>query len=213
MSQTIGTIVANAGQRKMKKEGQRMQNEAQNAIDNFQWQDIDGALPIHTEGADLITEQNQLSTATAMDAVRNSGTRGIVGTVPKLVAQNNVANQEARAYLDNQYMRRDYTKLGMIENRQANELAGYGQQLNTGMGMKYKAYSDFYATASNQSQHIMDLWSTFGGAGGGMKNNSNNNLGSSYQEYFNSNAKNNIPNNLDYNYSFNDLSRNGSTYF
>lgn len=180
MSQTLGTIVANQGQRKMKREGKKMQQEAQAAIDAFEYQELTNpydSLQVSTMGSDLMREENARNSATYVDAARGSGTRGLMGALPKIQAQTNYLNANQAAQLDQQQRNIDYAAAGqdvnnqlMEERRQAEELQGLGQKLNVGMGMKYKAYSDFYSTASNQSQHVMDLWSTFGGGGmgGGM---------------------------------------------
>lgn len=175
MSQTIGTIIANKGQHKMLKEGKSMQSEAQRAIDNFSYQPLDRTPS--TLGADLMREENARIGATQIDALRSGGVRGVVGGLPSVMEYNNRLNSGIAANLDMQQAQIDAQNEQMTERRQAEELAGWGQMLNVGRGMQYKAYSDFYATASNQSQHIMDLWSTFGGgmgsssggAGGGQQ--------------------------------------------
>jgi len=89
MSQTIGTIVANQGQRKMKKEGIAMQQRAQEAINKFEWQNIDDSITIRDEGVNLIAEENRIASANATDALRQGGNRAIVGGLGKVVANNN----------------------------------------------------------------------------------------------------------------------------
>ena len=164
MSQTIGTIVANSGQRKMRKEGLQMQAEAKEKIENFEWQDLD--VPVSTMGSDLMREEAARSSAMSIDALKGSD-RALIGGIGQVQANNNNINREVAATLDQQINSDAATKRAMIETRQANELAGYGQMFNTGMGMKYKAYADFAQSAGNQSQHVMDLFTTFGGGGAG----------------------------------------------
>lgn len=168
MSQTIGTIVANDGQHKMRKEGLKMQAEAKEKIANFEWQDLD-ALPVSTMGSDLMREEAARNAAMSIDALRGSD-RALIGGIGQVQANNNNVNREVAATLDQQINSDAAARRAMMENRQANELAGYGQMYNTGMGMKYKAYADFAQSAGNQSQHVMDMFTTFGGggAGGGM---------------------------------------------
>lgn len=179
MSQTIGNIAAAQGSRRMRREGKKMQDEAQAAIDAFEWQELTNPyndLQVSTMGSDLMREENARNSATYVDAARGSGTRGLMGALPKIQAQTNYLNAQQAAQLDQQQKNIDFAAAGqdvnnqlMEERRQADELAGYGQKLNVGMGMKYKAYSDFQATSASQSQHIMDLFQTFGGGmGGGM---------------------------------------------
>lgn len=164
MSQTIGTIVANVGQNKMRREGRRMQSKAQEAIDNFEYQGLDRTPS--TLGADLIKEELGRSNATMIDALRQGGSRAVLGGFKPIQENTNNVLRGVAANLDEQQKQIDASNEMLTERRQAEQLAGYGQMLNVGMGMKYKAYSDFYATAAAQSQHIMDLWSTFGGGMG-----------------------------------------------
>jgi hypothetical protein len=66
-------------------------------------------------------------------------------------------NKEIASNLDEQRKAIDFASAGeegkirdMMENRQANELAGYGQMLNVGMGMKYGGVSDMQASGQAQ---------------------------------------------------------------
>lgn len=166
MSATVGNSVGFHSGREMTKEGKEMMGEANTQIDNFEWQDIDAALPLFTEGAELIKEENAVMAATQMDALQQGGVRGVVGGSGIIQENTNKANQEARGYLDEQRIRRAYTKLGMQERRQVDELQGYGQMLNVGMAMKYQGKATQSAALNSQSEHFQDMWGTFGGTGG-----------------------------------------------
>ena len=171
MAASLGNAVGVYSAFQKTKEGKRMQKEAQSEIDNFSWQDIDGAIPVNTVASDNMREDSQRTSANAIDAIRTSGVRGIMGALPKVMSMDNIANQENRAYIDNQLQKRAYTKLGMTERRQTDELQGYGQMLNTGLAMKYQGYTDMMNAGNAQSEHNMDLFNTFGssamGGGGG----------------------------------------------
>lgn len=122
--------------------GIKNRRDAQRALNNYERQELTNAfenIPISTIGSDQLFEQNQINSSNMVDAARQGGVRGIVGAIPRIVASNNEANQEARAYLDNQVNRRNYAIAGdqqniraMQEARENADLAGLGQQLQTG---------------------------------------------------------------------------------
>lgn len=124
-------------------QGNKQQQQAKRDIANYQRQDLDASNPyknlqISTIGSDVMNEQNQINSANSIDAMRNAGSRGIA-MLPSVTAQNNAANQNTRAYLDDQFNKRAYaiagdqTEIrGMKENRENADLAGLGQQLQTG---------------------------------------------------------------------------------
>ncbi len=65
-------------------------------------------MPISTLGSDIIQEGNNQASANAVDAIQNAGDRAIIGASGRVVNANNIANQEARSYLDDQISRRAY---------------------------------------------------------------------------------------------------------
>lgn len=133
-------------------EGRKMQQAAQENIDKFEWQDPQNAFrnnQVSTLGSDIQREESARGTATAVDALKAGGTRAIIGGVGQVVAQNNNVNKQIGANLDQQKKQIDLMASqddvnirNMIEKRQTDELAGYGAQLNAGMGMKYKGIGD-----------------------------------------------------------------------
>lgn len=179
MAASAGNAVGTVGGFMKMSEGRKMQKKAQSKIDAFEWQDLENPyenLEVSTLGSDLKKEQINTANATAVEALRGGGTRGIVGGIGKVQANTNTANREIAANLDEQQKTIDYAKAGdqvqqrnMIEKRQGDELAGYGQMLNVGMGMKYGGMADVQASGQAQSQHNMEVMETFGGGmGGGM---------------------------------------------
>lgn len=181
MAASAGNLVGTIAGFKKSAEGKRMQREAQQKINDFEWQELSNPyenLQVSTAGSDMRREEAARVSATSANALRSGGTRGIVGGIGRVQGQNNLVNRDIAANLDEQQKSIDMAAAGqevknqdMIETRQANELAGYGQMMNVGMGMKYQGMGDVQATGQAQSQHNMELFETFGGAmggGGGM---------------------------------------------
>lgn len=129
-------------------EGRRMEREAQAAIDRFEWQKLENPyedLQVSRLGADLQREEAARNTATITEALRSGGVRSIVGGLGRVQQENNLVNNKIAAELDQQQRLIDFSSAGqdvrnqqVIEQRQANELQGYGQMLNTGLGIRYQ---------------------------------------------------------------------------
>lgn len=126
----------------------------QKALENLEVPELDRAfenIQISTEGSDLLKEENQRQSAMLIDAAKDGGVRSVMGSLPVLAAQNNIANREARAYLDDQIIRRDYAQAGddtRIRQMNENRYMGDVQGLNNAI------------QASNQ-----DIWSGVRGIG------------------------------------------------
>lgn len=138
-------------------EGRAMQKRAQNLINNFEWQDLENPYEnqrVSTLGSDLRTEQANINTASTVDALRSGGSRAIVGGLGRLQAQNNLLNRDIAANLDEQQRKIDFAKSAqdvrnqdMIEQRQSQELSGYGNMLGMGQQMKFGGMTDILNTA------------------------------------------------------------------
>jgi hypothetical protein len=123
-------------------QGEKQKKDAKRALKNYERQDLDNAfeeVQISTAGSDYLREESQRTAAELTTAVREGGTRSILGGIPKIAATVNDANREGRAYLDKQYINRDYAIAGdkvqtraMQETREANDLAGIGQAIMVG---------------------------------------------------------------------------------
>lgn len=128
-------------------EGRKMQRQAQELINNFEWKNLENPyeeLEVSTMGADLQREEAARMSATNVDAIRAGGNRALAN-IGRVQAQNNLMNREIGADLDKQQKTIDYSKAQddvrireMLEKRQSDELAGYGNMLNQGLGMKYQ---------------------------------------------------------------------------
>lgn len=141
--------------------GMDEQRKAKNALQRYNRQDLDASnpyedIPISTVGTDIMREESQRTSANAVDALRNGGTRGIA-MIPQLVAGQNRQNQEIRSYLDDQINKRNYAIAGdktairgMKEDRENADLSGLGQQMQVGRqnmwsGLRGAASSAMYA--------------------------------------------------------------------
>lgn len=151
-------------------EGRKMQKKAQKMLDNFKWQDLQNPyenLQVSTLGADLQREEAGRNTASIVNTIQSGGSRAIIGGLGRVQAQNNLVNRQIAADLDQQQKDINYAKAqddtnirAMIEQRQSNELQGYGQMLNVGMNMKYDGMADVMNAVGSLGQ-------SFGGIGEG----------------------------------------------
>lgn len=182
MAASLGNAVGAIGGLKKGREGKLMQRAAQKKIDEFEFDELqnsyDGA-SVSTMGADLQKEQMSRNMATSVDALRSGGIRGVLGGLGQINAQNQFNTRQIGANLDQQQKAIDFARAGdqsqirgMQENRQMQELQGYGQMLNTGMQMKYGAYADLMNAGQAQGQTNQSIMSSImggmtGGIGGG----------------------------------------------
>lgn len=133
-------------------QGKKMERKAQAAIDNFQWQELKNPyenLQVSRLGADLQREEATRNTATSVNTLQQAGSRSLIGGLGRVQANNNLLNRQIAADLDQKQKQIDFATAGqavrnqeVVEGRQANELAGYGQQMNVGMNTKYGGMSD-----------------------------------------------------------------------
>lgn len=146
--------------------------KARKALNEFDRQELDNVyenVRISRVGSDLIKDQNALVAGNAIEAARSGGIRGIMSTLPKIQANTNSANREARKYLDDQVIRREYAEANdniriqqMQEQRDNADLAGLGQQLQTGQQNMWSGIRGLANVASGAAAQ--------GGFGGGESN-------------------------------------------
>lgn len=179
MAASVGNFFGAVGARTKYEEGKKFMKKAEGLMNAFEWQDLDNAFAkLQTSDLGAILKQNQLnrSASTATDALISGGARSILGGVNKVQQLTNEGSQEIAADLDRQRKTIDYAAAGddvkirdMIERRQAEELAGYGQMFNVGLGMKYQGYADMMNVGQSQGQTNMAIMDrVMGSMGGGM---------------------------------------------
>ena len=90
-------------------------------------------------GSDLLREENARTSAGLTDALQQSGTRGIIGGIPRVVSATNQINQDAAKLLDDQQQRREYAIAGdnariegITEDRDNGNIAGLSSQVDAG---------------------------------------------------------------------------------
>lgn len=124
-------------------------------------------LTVSTRGADIRKESAGRSSASAIDALRSSGTRGVIGGVQKVVAENNAVSADIGANLDEQQKDIDRMKAGdnvriqgVKEQRYQSDVAGLSSQIDSaedtkrqgiantiqGLGSAGQAYSEYRET-------------------------------------------------------------------
>lgn len=163
-----------AGGISKQKQGRAMQQEAQKKIDAFKWQDLANpykTMQVSTLGADLRREQAATTEAGMVDALQTAGNRAIAGNIGKVQANSNTLNREIAVDLDQQ--QKDIDRAAAVddvnirntmEQRQGNELAGYGQMLNTGIQTKQQGWNDIVNGVGAASQLVGSI--STGGKGG-----------------------------------------------
>ena len=115
---------------------------ARNAIENFRMQDLDNPyedLSVSTLSSDLQREESARATATQIDALQQTGARGVLGGTQYLQRENNRLNQQIGADLDRQRTQidraiaQDDARIrGIREQRDLSTLSGLGTQMNVG---------------------------------------------------------------------------------
>lgn len=126
------TIAAGKGRKKRQAE-----------LDAYQRQKLEDSnvykkMQISTIGTDIMREESARNMATAMNFIGNAGTRAIIGSTPKLVAEQNNVDRTIQKDIDEQVQKRDYAIAGdeaqirgMQEQREYQDLAGLGNAIDT----------------------------------------------------------------------------------
>ena len=115
---------------------------AREALANYRRQELRNVyegLGVSTLGANLRREEAARMAATSIDALQASGTRGVLGGIGGVQQQSNLVNRQIAADLDEQQKQldrlraQDQARIRQIqEQREAEDLQGLGQQLQTG---------------------------------------------------------------------------------
>lgn len=178
MASAIGGAISGFG--KIKR-GKAMEAAGQAGIDNFEWQDLSNPyknLAPSTAGAEMRREEAARQSATSVNALRSGGVRGIVGGVGQVQAQNNLVNKDIAVGIDEQQKNLDMAAAGqdinnqsIMERRQENELAGYGNMVDVGMDMRNSGIGDLVAAGG--AIDSMAMMAATGGMSGAMGRNKN----------------------------------------
>ncbi|WP_185218853.1 hypothetical protein [Elizabethkingia meningoseptica] len=157
----------------------RRAKRIQEQIDNYQRQTLQNpynTLQVSTMGADLQREDLARSMATNANLLSMGGSRGLVGGLPNLMAQQVAAEQQIAANLDQQYIQNQNMKAQgnamvqqMQEQRERDDLLGLGNELNnarqertngintmvqSGLGLANAAASGVFSSSSGNNSNI-----------------------------------------------------------
>lgn len=121
-------------------------------IQNYERQELNNLadnLQLSTYGSDLIREETARSLAGGFDALRQSGSRALIGGAGRAVASSAQANRRAALDLDRQQQQRQYSILrenqairGMQERREEDDLAGMGAMREAGVQNMWNGIGD-----------------------------------------------------------------------
>jgi hypothetical protein len=150
-SAATGAVSAGIGVAKFF-QGRSMQKKGEKFIENFEWQDLANPFEnqqVSTMGRDFMQEQSNIGSATAVNALREGGQRALVGGLGRVEAARNDMNRNVATNLDTQQQaintdiaRQSAVNQTVMEKRQGDELQGYGQMINVGMGMKNQGLTE-----------------------------------------------------------------------
>ena len=136
----IGTALSTGLSGLQMAQANKQRKEAQDAINNFQRQDLVNpfaGLQVSTLGADRQREDLARTIASFGGMAALGGSRGIAGILPNLLEQQNAQEAQIAASLDQQQMdinklqgQGEYYKMKMQEDRDIADLGGLGTQLD-----------------------------------------------------------------------------------
>ena len=131
--------------------GAKMLRRAQDAIDTYQRQTLQNTydqVGVSRLGADLMSQENARMAAMSADALRSSGARGL-GMLGQVQRNTNNMNQQLASDLDRQQQginmaraQDDARIRQMQEQREREDLAGLGRQLEVGRQDKFGGIQD-----------------------------------------------------------------------
>ena len=153
-------------------DGAKRSKRARNELNAYERQSLDNAfkdVSISTMGSDLLREENARTSAGLTDALRQSGTRDIIGGIPRVIGATNEINQEAARLLDDQAIRREYAIAGddiriqgLNEERDAGNIGALSSQADAGRQDMWDGIMGGLSAAGSMANSI----GSAGGAGG-----------------------------------------------
>ena len=127
-------------------------SKARKAIDSYDRQELTNAyegVGVSTKAQEYAQKQLAQSGATAMQDIKASGVRGVVGAVPNMVGGMVDSAAKIGAEIDTQIVDLENKKAaetvriqGMQEEREKADLAGLGQQLAVGQQNTFSGIAD-----------------------------------------------------------------------
>jgi hypothetical protein len=131
--------------------GAKQANEAERALENYERQkltNIADGLQVSTLGSDLQREEQARLASGQIGALREGGTRSLIGGLGKVEAGNQRVMQQTAADLDMQQRQIDQMQAedqarirSMQENREIGDISALSSQVNTGNQMQANGFS------------------------------------------------------------------------
>ena len=132
-------------------QGSKEKRDAQNALENYDRQQLNNAyegVQVSILGSDLQRQEQSRLASGQVAALQDSGTRGLIGGLGRVERGNQIVNSQIAADLDQQQKQIDFAKAqdranirSMQENRENADVAALSSQyqsgkqdMNTGMG-------------------------------------------------------------------------------
>ena len=123
-------------------------------------------LQVSTLGADLQREEAARTTASQLDALRESGTRGVVGGVGRVAAQNQAQNRQIAANLDQQQKdidllaAQDEARVQNVgEQRNIRDVSALSSQYNAASQAQQQAIASGIGQLGSVASGVQDYYS------------------------------------------------------
>jgi len=155
-------------------QGRKMARKAENNISQYErgpLENVARGMQVSRLGADLAAEEQARLGATSVDALRRSGTRGLIGGLGRVAQQSNLFNRQIGSELDRQQREIDMLEAqdeasirSIKEERDRQNLAGLGQQLQAGRAMQQQGFQTMTGAIPFA---LSGISGAFGGGGGG----------------------------------------------
>ncbi len=139
-SSAVSTLVGLFSGGRARKEARKRAKSAQVRIDNFKFSPLENAFTttqVSTKGSDLQTDILKTGKATQLQLASQGGNRGVIGSLGTINQNSNIKSRQISADLDQKVRNLELQRAqdeanmrGIQENRQQNELAGLGAQVN-----------------------------------------------------------------------------------
>lgn len=163
----VGSTVMSA---KQAREGEEMRKKAQDAIENYSRQELTNTLSgvaIPQQEYNLRTEQIRKRTADMTEQASMAGARGL-SVLPEIQAEEALQQEDANAKFEQSLYQLQLMKSqedariqSMYEEREKQELAGYGTMLNTGR-------QDYYNGMNSMIKGFRPIMEGVGGVTSGI---------------------------------------------
>jgi len=155
--------------------GAKQANEAQRALENYERQkltNIAEGLQVSTLGSDLQREEQSRIASGQIGALREAGTRGLIGGLGRVEAGNQNVNRQIASDLDmqqkaiDQMQAEDEARIrSMQENREIGDISALSSQYNTGKQNQASGLSQIVQSASMVENQLKDAAKTVAGGG------------------------------------------------